>query len=101
MYIQMEETARTISRTLSDKLVRVLRYIEPDVIWTFPSVLSSLANCDVSGINPRLVITQGGAITEYLRTLIEKTLSTEVFETYGSVEFSHMAFECSEHCGLL
>jgi len=83
-----------------EKLVKILRCLDPDVIWTFPPVLSSLANYDVSGINPRMVITQGGMVTQDFRDFIKKVFGSEVYETYGSVEFGHMAFECNQHCGL-
>lgn len=83
-----------------EKLVKILRCIKPDVIWTFPTVLSSLSNQDVSGINPRLVITQGGMVTQDFRDFVSKMFGSEVFETYGSIEFAHLAFECNQHCGL-
>jgi phenylacetate-CoA ligase len=82
------------------KLVNVLRLIKPDVLNTFPSVLCTLANYDVSGINPRMVFTQGELVTQHFRDLCQKMLGSELFETYGSVEFGNLAFECNEHCGL-
>ena len=82
------------------KLINVLRQINPDVLWTFPSVLSTLANFDVSGINPRLIFAQGEVVTRHHRDLAKKMLNSELFETYGCVEFGHLAFECNEHCGL-
>ena len=82
------------------KLVNVLRLIKPDVLSTFPSVLCTLANYDVSGINPRIVFTQGESVTQHFRDLSQKMLGSELFETYGSVEFGNLAFECNEHCGL-
>ena len=83
-----------------EKLINVLRQINPDVLNTFPSVLSTLANYDVSGINPRLIFTQGEVVTQHCRDLVKKLFSSELFEIYGSVEFGHLAFECNEHCGL-
>jgi phenylacetate-CoA ligase len=82
------------------KLINVLRQISPDVLCTFPSVLSTLADYDVSGIHPRLVFTQGEVVTQHCRNLVKKMFNSELFETYGSVEFGNLAFECNEHCGL-
>ena len=83
-----------------ETLINILRQIDPDVISTFPSLLSTLANHDVSGINPRLLFTQGEPVTQHCRDLVKKSFHSELFETYGSVEFGHLAFECDEHCGL-
>ena len=83
-----------------ETLIEVLRRINPDVLLTFPSVLSTLANYDLSGINPRLIFTQGEMVTEHCRDIVKKKLNLELFETYGSVEFGGLAFECNEHCGL-
>lgn len=83
-----------------EKLINVLRQINPDVLNTFPSVLSTLINYDFSGVNPRLIFTQGEVVTQHCREIAEKLFNSELFEIYGSVEFGHLAFECNEHCGL-
>ena len=83
-----------------EKLIKILRQINPDVMNTFPSVLSSLANYDVSGICPRLIFTQGELVTQLCRDIVRKMFNLELLETYGSVEFDNLAFECNEHCGL-
>jgi len=82
------------------KLINILRLIKPDVLNTFPSVLITLADYDVSGIHPRVILTQGEMVTERCRELCQKMFGLELFETYGSVEFGNLAFECNEHCGL-
>jgi len=82
------------------KLINTLRQIKPDVIYTFPSLLTLLANADVSGISPRLIFTQGETVTQHCRDSVRNTFNLEIFETYGSVEFEFLAFECEEHCGL-
>ena len=81
-------------------LVNVLRRINPDVICTFPSILLLLANADVSGIHPRLIFTQGETVTQHCREAVKKAFNLEILDTYGSVEFEFLAFECNEHCGL-
>ena len=83
-----------------EKLIKVLQSIKADVINTFPSVLSSLAASDVREINPRLIFTQGEVVTPHCREVVKKLFDSGLFEIYGSVEFSHLAFECTEHCGL-
>ena len=82
------------------KLINVLRQINPDVLNTFPSVLSTLANYDISGTNPRLIFTQGEVVTQRCRDIAKKMFNSELFETYASVEFGLLAFECNKHCGL-
>ena len=83
-----------------NKLVNVLRKINPDVICTFPSILRLLANMDVPGITPRLIFTQGETVTQHCRDSVRNAFNLEIFDTYGSVEFEFLAFECEEHCGL-
>ncbi|MGB9914282.1 MAG: phenylacetate--CoA ligase family protein [Candidatus Bathyarchaeales archaeon] len=83
-----------------EKLIRILRQIKPDVLLTFPSVLLSLSNCNFSEINPRLIFTQGEMVTPYCRDVVKKKFGIDLFETYGSVEFGNMAFECTEHFAL-
>ena len=82
------------------RLINILRSIKPDVLNTFPSVLVTLADYDISGINPRVILTQGEMVTEHCRELCRKMFGLKLFETYGSVEFGNLAFECNEHCGL-
>jgi len=82
------------------RLVNVLQQINPDVIYTFPSILLLLANAEVSGIHPRLIFTQGEMVTQHCRKAVKKAFNLEIFDTYGSVEFEFLAFECDEHCGL-
>jgi len=82
------------------KLISVLRQIKPDVLLTFPSVLLSLSRYDLSGINPRLIFAQGEMVTSLCREVVKKKFNVDLFETYGSVEFGNMAFECTEHFAL-
>jgi phenylacetate-CoA ligase len=83
-----------------EKLIRVLKQIKPDVLLTFPSVLLSLSRYDLDGINPRLIFTQGEMVTSHIREVVKKKFNLDLFETYGSVEFGNMAFECKEHFAL-
>jgi len=83
-----------------EKLIKILQHLNPDVLSTFPSVLSGLANYSVSGINPKLIFTQGELVTQHCRDIVRKKFNLEMFDTYGSVEFECLAFECNEHSGL-
>lgn len=83
-----------------EKLISILKQIKPDVLLTFPSVLLSLSRYDLSGINPRLIFTQGEMVTSHIREVVKKKFNLDLFETYGSVEFGNMAFECNEHFAL-
>jgi phenylacetate-CoA ligase len=83
-----------------EKLISILKQIKPDVLLTFPSVLLSLSRYDLSGINPRLIFTQGEMVTSHIREVVKKKFNLDLFETYGSVEFGSMAFECNEHFAL-
>jgi phenylacetate-CoA ligase len=82
------------------KLVSILRQIKPNVLLTFPSILLSLSNYDLSGINPRLIFAQGEMVTPHCRKVVKEKFGLDLFETYGSVEFGNMAFECPKHFGL-
>jgi phenylacetate-CoA ligase len=83
-----------------EKLISILKQIKPNVLLTFPSVLLSLSNYDLSGINPRLIFTQGEMVTPHCRDVVKKKFNVDLFETYGSVEFGDIAFECNEHIAL-
>jgi phenylacetate-CoA ligase len=83
-----------------EKLIKILRKIKPDVLSTFPSLLLTLANHDTSGINPRLIFTQGETVTQHCRDVCLKRFNVNPFETYGCVEFGTLAFECPQHFGL-
>ena len=84
-------------------IIEALRGIEPDVIYGFPSILSLLAReieaKNITGISPRMVITHGETLTDHSRKEIGDAFNAEVYDIYGSVEFSCLAFECKEHLG--
>jgi len=94
----ISETVVPLTRAL--KLIEVLGQINPDVLNTFPSLLSTLAQYDLSGINPRLIFTQGEMVAQDCRDVAKRNFNAKLFETYGSVEFGNLAFECNCRCGL-
>jgi phenylacetate-CoA ligase len=84
-------------------IIEALRGIKPDVISGFPSVLSLLAReieaKNITGISPRMVITHAETLTDHSRKEIGDAFNAEVYDIYGSVETSRLAFECKEHLG--
>jgi len=80
-----------------DAIIQSLREIKPDVLYTYANALSSIAACDVSGIQPKLIFCQGIKLTQHCRDLVKSAFGRNVFDTYGSAEFSRLAFECPAH----
>ncbi|MFH1279660.1 MAG: hypothetical protein ABIK65_14930 [Candidatus Eisenbacteria bacterium] len=80
--------------------IEMLRKAKPDVLYSYPSFLTVLGQYDVSGIRPRRILSQGMNLTEFHRSVIRETFGLEVHDTYGSVEFKALAFECDAHAGL-
>lgn len=82
--------------------VSLLKKFKPDVIRSTPSSLEILAiECekDLAEMNPRLLFVGAELLDEKTKTLIEKRYRAEVFDNYGSEEFSLMAWECRKHSG--
>ena len=84
----------------TSNIIDILQKFNPDVTYTFPHILEDICSYDASGINPRLIFTQGEVLTRYRRSLIKNVFCLEINDTYGSVEFGRLAFECNEHSGL-
>jgi len=101
-YVTMlgEINETTIPMLKPEKIIKILKKLEPDVINTWPSIITTLANYDLSGVNPRLIFTMGEMVSQHCRDLVKEYYQSELIETYGSVEFEHLAFECEEHRGL-
>lgn len=81
-----------------NEVVEQLANYKPDIIYSFPSYLQLLAQeiqkTAKRDVQPRLIITQGETLTENMRTTIQDVFQTEVRDSYGSVEFMRLAFEC-------
>lgn len=75
-----------------------LERVQPDVIYGYPSYLSLLAHSVLesggTGIQPRLVITNGEVLGPAVRSLLSSAFECEVRNSYGSVEFHQIAFGC-------
>jgi phenylacetate-CoA ligase len=61
--------------------------------------LEEIGFYDFTGISPRLIFSQAQILTERHRGLARSVFGLEVFDTYGSREFSRLAFECGDHSG--
>ena len=52
-----------------------------------------------SGIRPKAIMSSAQVMPDHVRAKIQSTFSTEVFDKYGSREFSGIAYECEAHDG--
>jgi phenylacetate-CoA ligase len=94
---------RPIIVTVSDPLdatIQQLRAIDPTVLYIYTDVLEDFCHSDTAGIHPRLLFTQASTLTPHLRELVRRKFGIEPFDTYGSMEFNRLAFECPAHAGL-
>jgi phenylacetate-CoA ligase len=86
-----------------DKIIGELIDLKPDVIVTYPSLLSLLekeiTNKKISGINPKMILTTGETLNDSMREKLSKTLKSDIFRFYASEEFGPIAFECRKHLG--
>jgi len=83
----------------ADEIVK----INPDAIHSFSSALECLIrdfHGKVKNLKLKLVFTQGEQLSEERRKILEDGFGILVNDTYGSREFSRIAFECNEHQGL-
>jgi phenylacetate-CoA ligase len=89
----LEETENQIS---------VLEKYKPQAIKSYPSCMAEIARTLKERprvINPRLIFTGGELLSQESRALISSVFKTEPLDTYGTTEFSLVAWECREHSG--
>jgi phenylacetate-CoA ligase len=88
----------------AEENIQKLREINPQVLYAGPPMLTLYGKImqeqGIKDVNPRIAITHGATLFPEARKLIENAFNTEVFDTYGSMEFMRLAFECQEHNGL-
>jgi phenylacetate-CoA ligase len=86
-----------------ESILESLRKSKPDVISTYPSMLLILSKKikeqNISGINPRLILTGGETLTDNNQNEIRKVFNSDIYRLYGTEEFSRLAFECKENSG--
>lgn len=78
-----------------------LEEFKPDVIKSYPSSLSILADTygKAKVFKPRLIFTSAELLDRQTRSLITSTFEAELFDNYASYEFSLLAWECRQHMG--
>jgi phenylacetate-CoA ligase len=81
-----------------EKILSVLRHYRPDILTGSPGVLSRVAQIldyeDRLLIRLRCVRVNGEVLTLPMRRQISEAFKVPVFDTYGSREFSLIAWEC-------
>lgn len=89
-----------------DQLDKLLK-LKPRIIYSFPSILISLAKIIESkrskydSINPEFIISHAELLTEEARSYIESVFKCPVYNEYGAQEFGfRMAWECKKRQGL-
>lgn len=86
----------------AEQQLEILEDFKPDVIKGYSSSLAILADlCKKRGslVKPRLVFTGADFLTAKNRALIKSAFGCELFDYYGCIEFSLLAWECGEHVG--
>lgn len=82
------------------EIIRLLRRLDPEVVYAFPGVLSLVAQQmdedDRRVVSPRFVSTAGEVLTPLMRRTIAEAFGAPLYETYGSHEFNLIAWECRQ-----
>lgn len=89
-------------RQSDEEIVREIKKLKIDVIFTFPSVLLRLAEYVQSqGVRlpVKAMIAQGEVLPESWRTAIQKAFNAPLFHTYGATELARVGFECRQQHG--
>jgi phenylacetate-CoA ligase len=81
-----------------EDIVQILQELRPGVISGYPGVLARIAQT-VSGDKfrypqLRFICTGGEVLTPLMRQQIQDGFSVPVYDTYGSIEFNLLAWEC-------
>lgn len=92
-----------INPTNLETFINKMRKHQPVLVDGYAESLNFLATYvgtgNVAGFSPKAVMSSAQALPENTRLLIEKGLQTNVFDKYGSREFSGIAYECEAHNG--
>ena len=83
-----------------EAIIKNLKRIKPDIIYSNSNTLQDLCAHQVSGILPKLIFSRAVTLTDHVRNLVKHTFNIDINDTYGSTEFGRLAFECNEHSGL-
>ncbi len=81
-----------------EEIVRALHQFRPAVVSGYPGVLARIAQTVSSDelrlLRLRFVSTGGEVLTPLMRQQIQDGFSVPVYDTYGSIEFNLLAWEC-------
>ncbi|HMI91017.1 MAG TPA: glycosyltransferase [Polyangiales bacterium] len=80
-----------------------LRRQRPVLLDGYAEVLNLLAyyaaEHGIDGVRPKAVMSSGQVLCDQVRAEIEQRFGAEVYDKYGSREFSGIAYECDAHQG--
>jgi len=83
-----------------EDIVRALHQLRPTVVSGYPGVLVRIAQTvshqKLRSLQLRLVCTGGEVLTPLMRQQIQEGFATPVYDTYGSIEFNLLAWECKQ-----
>jgi len=83
-----------------EKVLTSLNEFQPDFIGGYTGMLGHLAVLKSKGfgkqVNPRLIASTGAILDPPLKTFIEDSFNTTVFEVYGATETGPIAFQCQK-----
>jgi phenylacetate-CoA ligase len=81
-----------------EDIVQALQKFRPAVVAGYPGVLARIAQTvgseELKSLRLRFVNTGGEVLTPLMRQQIQAGFSAPVYETYGSIEFYLLAWEC-------
>ena len=86
-----------------EDLVDALNTFQPEVLYTYPSIASLLANAQLEGhlnIHPQVVSTGAEVRTNEMELKIRQAWDVAPFNVYGVTEAGNFGCDCSFHRGL-
>lgn len=86
-----------------DRMVKKLRRYKPVLIDGYAEAFNFLAHYikthGLGGVKPKGIISSAQVLPDESRQIIAEAFECEVFDKYGSREFSGIAYECEAHDG--
>jgi len=82
-----------------EKNIKMLRERRPNVVRSYPSVMSIIAKMNEVSDNPmkfKSVVCDSEVLTDEARKAMEESFSCPVYDHYGSMEASSVARECTD-----
>jgi phenylacetate-CoA ligase len=82
-----------------DKLKRHNPYFVDGYAEAFNFLAHYIRYKELNGLHPKVIISSAQVLREQSRRIIEDQFGCQVFDKYGSREFSGIAYECEAHSG--